>query len=284
MRVISRLPPSSRRQLMATTQIEFAATALVRLPRRKMLANASRKPDTCPHKATRTRNAAPMAGDRPPKERRRAMPMIDLSFPLLGPLLPCDHGYELYAALSRILPALHHDELPCRIAPVRGTYAGDGLLHLDARYSRLRLRLALDTIPHVLPLAGKALEVGGHRVRLGVPQASALVSAPALAARLVTISIAHAARAPEVAEFLDAARRRLDALGIAGEAGIPLVETGPHAGKPRRRILRIRQRKVVGFAMRVTGLTAEQSIALQENGLGGRSKMGCGFFLPVKEG
>lgn len=130
MRVISRLPPSSRRQLMATTQIEFAATALVRLPRRKMLANASRKPDTCPHKATRTRNAAPMAGDRPPKERRRAMPMIDLSFPLLGPLLPCDHGYELYAALSRILPALHHDELPCRIAPVRGTYAGDGLLQL----------------------------------------------------------------------------------------------------------------------------------------------------------
>jgi CRISPR-associated protein Cas6 len=178
------------------------------------------------------------------------MPMIDLSFPVLGTSLPTDHGYELYAALSRVLPALHDGELPSRIAPVRGTYGGDGLLQLDRRYSRLRIRLALEAIPQVLPLAGKALEVGGHRVRLGVPQLSALVPAPALAARLVTIRVAHVERAPEPTEFLDAARRRLDAMGIGGEAGIPMVEIGPHAGTPRRRILRIRQRKVVGFALR----------------------------------
>jgi hypothetical protein len=34
------------------------------------------------------------------------MPMLDLSFPLLGPSLPTDHGYELYAALCWLLPAL----------------------------------------------------------------------------------------------------------------------------------------------------------------------------------
>jgi CRISPR-associated protein Cas6 len=212
------------------------------------------------------------------------MPMIDLSFPVLGTSLPTDHGYELYAALSRVLPALHEGGLPCRIAPVRGIYAGDGLLQLNRRYSRLRFRLALEAIPQVLSLAGKGLEVGGHRLRLGVPQVSALIPAPALAARLVTINVAHLERAPEATEFLDAARRRLDALGIGGKAGIPMVETGPRAGTPHRRILRIRQRKVVGFALRVTGLAAEESIALQENGVGGRGKMGCGFFLPVKEG
>jgi CRISPR-associated protein Cas6 len=75
----------------------------------------------------------------------------------------------------------------------------------------------------------------------------------------------------------------LDALGVAGEAGIPLVDAGPHEGKPRRRVLRIKEKKVVGFPLRVTGLTAEESITLQEQGVGGRSKMGCGFFLPVKE-
>ncbi len=211
--------------------------------------------------------------------------MIDLSFPLLGSSLPCDHGYELYAALSRLLPALHDGSFSCRISPVRGMYSGERLLHLDPRYSRLRLRLSLDGIPRLLPLAGKPLEVGGHRLRLGVPQVWALVPAPALAARLVTISVAKPERAPpEPSEFLDAVRRQLDALGIAGEAGIPLVETGPHAGKPRRRVLRVRERRIVGFPLRVTGLTAEESIRLQESGLGGRSKMGCGFFLPVKEG
>src|SRR4051812_41927300 len=97
------------------------------------------------------------------------MPMIDLCFPLLGPSLPTDHGYELYAALSRLLPALH-DGLPCRVAPVRGSRAEGGRLQLDARYSRLLLRLAPETIPQLLPLAGRSLDVGNHPVRLGVPQ------------------------------------------------------------------------------------------------------------------
>jgi CRISPR-associated protein Cas6 len=205
------------------------------------------------------------------------MPLIDLMFPLLGPSLPTDHGYELYSALSRLLPALHAG-LACRIAPVRGSHAIDGVLHLDTRYSKLRLRLAAESIPQVLPLAGKALEVTGHHLRLGVPQVSGLVPVPALAARLVTIK-----GFTEPADFLAAARRQLDALGVAGEAGIPLVETGVHAGKPHRRVLRIKDKKVVGFPLRVTGLTAAESIAVQESGLGGRGKMGCGFFLPVRE-
>ncbi len=33
--------------------------------------------------------------------------MVDLCFPVLGQTLPSDHGYALYAALSRVLPALH---------------------------------------------------------------------------------------------------------------------------------------------------------------------------------
>jgi CRISPR-associated protein Cas6 len=210
------------------------------------------------------------------------MPLIELSFPALGHSFPIDHGYELYGALSRLLPALHDDRV-CRIAPVRGTYAGNGLLQLDPRHSRIRFRLPPEAIPQFLILAGKPLEIGGHRVRLGVPQVSALVPAPALAARLVTIKVAQIERIAVPAEFLAAARRQLDALGVAGEAGIPLVDAGPHEGKPRRRVLRIKEKKVVGFPLRVTGLTAEESITLQEQGVGGRSKMGCGFFLPVKE-
>lgn len=202
------------------------------------------------------------------------MPMIDLSFPLLGPALPVDHGYELYAALSRILPALH-DGLACRVAPVRGAFVGE-VLQLDGR-SRLRLRLAPEAIADVMPLAGKALEVGGHRLRIGVPQVWSLAPAPALAARLVTIK---GFQEPE--EFLAAVRRKLDAAGIGGQARIPLAETGKHEGQPRRRVLRVSGKRVVGFPLQVAQLSDEESIRLQEQGLGGRGKMGCGFFVPTK--
>jgi len=37
-------------------------------------------------------------------------------------------------------------------------------------------------------------------------------------------------------------------------------------------------KQVVGYPVLVSELTPEESILLQENGLGGRRKMGCGFF------
>jgi hypothetical protein len=40
--------------------------------------------------------------------------------------------------------------------------------------------------------------------------------------------------------FLAAARRQLDALGIrAAEPGLQLTRTGPRAGLPRRRVIRV---------------------------------------------
>ncbi len=35
---------------------------------------------------------------------------IDLAFPLRGETLPLDHGYALFAASSRVVPALHQGE------------------------------------------------------------------------------------------------------------------------------------------------------------------------------
>jgi CRISPR-associated protein Cas6 len=199
--------------------------------------------------------------------------MVDLHFPVVGTSLASDHGYDLYAALARLVPRLHEESCKIRIGPIRGTYTGNGTLHLDTRYSRLRLRLTTDEIPLVLQLAGKSVDVGSHRMRLGLPLVRNLVPAPNLVARLVTIK-----GFTEPGPFLDAARRQLVALGSAGEPGIPQVTQGAHAGQPRRRVLRVSDRRVVGFPLIVSGLTAEESVRLQESGLGGRGKMGCGWF------
>ena len=163
------------------------------------------------------------------------------------------------------------------VSPVLGQYVGNKTLRLEPRRSRLRLRLAAEDIARVLPLSGKALEVDGHKIRVGVPQVMALEPTPTLVARVVLVK---GFKEPEL--FLAAIRRQLGALGISAEASIPLVREGPHKGEPRRHIVTVKDQRLVGFTVALIGLQPEQSIAVQERGLGGKQRMGCGFFVPVK--
>lgn len=203
--------------------------------------------------------------------------MIDLQFPVSGHLLPVDHGYNLYSALSAQLAWLHKSDTAIAIAPIRGQWQGNGLLRLGPRRSQLCLRVPVEVISSALALAGKSLVIAGHEVQLGVPSVHALVPAPSLVANLVTIK-----KFTEAAPFLAAARRQLDDLHVVGVLGVPVVTGGAHQGQPRRKILRIHDKAVVGFTLEVTNLTADESIRLQEHGLGGRRRMGCGFFVPLR--
>jgi len=204
------------------------------------------------------------------------MQAVDLCFPVLGSELPMDHGYPLYAALSRLLPALHEISADLGIAPIAGQPVANGILRLHAR-SRLRVRLPRDRIPLLLPLAGKVLVVAGRRIRVGAPQVRALEPVAMLFARMVTIK-----GFTEPKQFLGAVARQLEDLGIKAQPVVPDVEDGEHRGKPCRRVLQIKEKTIVGFALIVTGLSAEGALNLQVVGLGGRRKMGCGFFLPFR--
>jgi CRISPR-associated protein Cas6 len=157
------------------------------------------------------------------------MATINLCFPILGTTVQADRGYSLFSALAHLLPALHGPDAPLAIGPIAADYVGQQQRQLDPRRSLLRLRLPAESIPLVLPLAGKSLVLSGHKVRLGVPQVRSLVPAPALIARLVTIKKsdrhdkANSRSCMEPAAFLAAAGRQLETLGIEGEAAIPLV-------------------------------------------------------------
>jgi CRISPR-associated endonuclease/helicase Cas3 len=205
------------------------------------------------------------------------MAHVDLLFPVLGTTLPIDHNYLLYGALSKLVPRFHDPNGNLRFTAINGQRGAPGQLGLFDK-SRLRCRLNHDAIADVLPLAGKSLQVGDHRIRLGVPQVAALIPATTLIARIVTFKNADT---PE--HFLEHSRQLLKEMNINGEPGIPLIQAGPRQGEPRRMIVRIKGKRVIGYALRVEGLTAEESIKLQEEGLGGRARMGCGFFVAMKE-
>jgi CRISPR-associated protein Cas6 len=76
-------------------------------------------------------------------------------------------------------------------------------------------------------------------------------------------------------------RDKLSQLEIAAEPSFVPSEHPRWAGQPKRRVMNIKDKRIVGYALRIVGLTAEESIRLQETGLGGRRRMGCGIFLPV---
>jgi CRISPR-associated protein Cas6 len=202
--------------------------------------------------------------------------MLDAAFGIQGDLLAAEHHYLLLGALSELVPEFHVEGVELRFAPINGQLVGKGTIRLSD-HSRLRVRLLADRIALVLPLAGRTIRIGDHSVTLGIPTVAPLTPAPTVAARTVTFK-----NSIEPEQFLAVSRRKLDELGIAGDPGIPLIREGERAGEPRRKVLRIKGHRIVGFALQVEGLTAEESLLLQEKGLGGRCRMGCGFFLPLQ--
>lgn len=197
---------------------------------------------------------------------------VDLSFSLIGnKTVAADHGYVLYGALSRLLPEVHREN-GIAVHPVRGRQAGNRQLMLMP-WSTLTLRVADSQIASLLLLAGKSLRLGDASVRVGVPTVNALVPATALRSRLVVIKVANIKPESVTTEqFAGAIRRQLDELGVSVEA---VVTVG------KRRTLRVKQRELVGYEVILEGLSAEESLSLQEQGLGGKRHMGCGVFVPA---
>lgn len=191
------------------------------------------------------------------------MVYLDLHFPFTGATLPSDQGYALYGAISRLIPEAHEADW-LAIETIPGTARGDGTTQLDTEAS-LKIRLPQDRVPTLLKLAGKRLNLKGHAIRLGAPQISLLDPATTLYARIVTIK-----GFTEPEPFLDAVFRKLDELGVTGEPAV-----GP------RRVVKVGNHTIVGFALSVHELSDDGSIVLQERGIGGRRRMGCGIFNPI---
>ncbi|MBW4623717.1 MAG: type I-MYXAN CRISPR-associated protein Cas6/Cmx6 [Cyanosarcina radialis HA8281-LM2] len=200
------------------------------------------------------------------------VPYIDLTFSVIGEALPADHGYGLYSALTHWNEAIHELE-GLSIQTIAGIPDKQGKIYLTER-SRFRMRLPYDKLPLVYELAGKALTIGTHTIRLGIPQIYPLQPTPMLKARIVTIK---GYQEPEA--FLQAALRQLEDLGIKGTVIIPVNEDG----EAERKTIKIKQFTVVGFKLGVFDLSNEDSIELQVYGLGGKRRMGCGVFVPFTE-
>ena len=200
------------------------------------------------------------------------LPYVDLSFSVIGKTLPIDHGYSSYSALTHLQPKLHDLE-NISIQTIPGIPNKDGCLNLN-EHSRLRIRLAADQIKLVYRFAGKKLLIGNkHKIRLDIPQIYLLEPVKNLQSRIVVI---RGYEEPDT--FLAAAQRQLEKLGIQGIACI----TTNSNGEPKRKSIKVQRFTLVGFGLEVKNLSEEDSLILQIHGIGGKHKMGCGVFNPLK--
>lgn len=193
-----------------------------------------------------------------------------------------DHGHALYGALCRVVARLHEAEW-LGVHPLGGKPLDAVTLALGAR-TELRLRVPATHIAVLLPLAGARLDVLGQALSLGAPRVHALVPASSLDARMVAIKLTLAPHRSHT----DLNRQTLDVSGFADrytrEITRQLKEIG--IGKSfelrGRRSLTVGGRRVVGYSVRVIGLSADESLTLQEKGIGGKRRMGCGLFRQTK--
>lgn len=196
---------------------------------------------------------------------------INVQFPVQGKKLPAVHGYLLYSAISQAIPDLHETDW-LGIEQISGFPSDKGVITLPNRGARLSLRIPADKFGEVIPLAGKRLEIDGHKIRIGIPIARPFTSASALYSRIVTIR-----GFTEIPGFLEAAKKQINELKIDTTLELPAEDMSRH-----RRIIIIKNRKIVGFSLIAKGLNEEDSLKLQTHGIGGKRSMGCGIFNPIK--
>lgn len=189
--------------------------------------------------------------------------IVDIRWRILGESrIPLQHQYPLLSAVSKLVPAVHDRNL-LGIHPIRGMHTEPGYLRTTDD-SAVTIRAPADQIPIFLVLSGTRLDIGGCFIRLGVPQIFSLKPWRRLTSYLVTIK-----GYMERDVFEIAARRQLEEVGISPNA---IVNIGA------RRILRIKDKTIVGYQVDVDGLAPMESLSLQHQGVGGRRHMGCGLF------
>lgn len=202
--------------------------------------------------------------------------VVDLVFEMTCPCLPVDHAYALSQAVAQALPWFNQ-EAQAGLHLVHGAESSHGwsrpeepesLLYLSRR-TKLTLRLPQARREEAQKLTGMTLDIAGYPLKVGKASQKNLHPFPVLFARHL---IAH----PEEDEesFVHHTVQGLQALGIRCRKAL--------CGKTFRFKLP-RDEELFTRSFMVADLTPQDSVTLQQEGVGQGRKMGCGVFVPHKD-
>ena len=169
----------------------------------------------------------------------------------------------MFLELSRILPWIATEE-SIGIHPVHGADTGHNELILNRR-AKLVVRVPKSRIEDLMALSGMHIQIGAHSLEIGKGKAKPLsLHTPLYAHCVTTGSEDEITFASDIIQLLD--DMQITTRFICG----------------RRQTLNTSEGLVYGYSLMLHDLPIEHAILIQQTGLGGNRKLGCGIFIPHK--
>jgi len=201
--------------------------------------------------------------------------VMDYVFAISCKCLPYEHMFALYQALQKALPWLDEEPLSA-IHPIYGAESGNGWLRPEgttgelmfvSRRQKLTLRMPKNRQAEMESLVGQTLDIDGHALTLGKMETRLLSDSPIIFARYVVSD-----EGLDEAAFIEQIATQVQAMNVRVRkmlAGMERQIVTPDG------ILHTR-------SLMLADLQQDESVVLQQQGLGSHRHLGCGLFLPQK--
>lgn len=184
----------------------------------------------------------------------------------MGDRLPADHNYRLYSALISKLPILKR--IDWQLGTITGIPDHSGWVKLG-QFSTLSIRCEFANLGIFSALDNDILRVGQSLIKLGQSEGNSLHPYESLIARIVTVKARDIVREDPFL-FGVSIGKQLQALGI---------QSIPKLGD--RKTIRVKDHTIVGYSLSFPYLSPYEALILQSKGVGGRRKIGAGYFIGV---
>lgn len=218
--------------------------------------------------------------DERPEDVRAPDDIVDIRFGIDCRLIPVDHAYLLAAALRQALPWIGDEPgIAVHSIHVAGSQNGwerpehgtESCLMVSRR-TKLTIRAPRHRVDSLLnDLPGTRLDLGGHPLTIEIGKVKPLSTETTLFARYVALVLDPAA-AEDEGSFLASAARALAEMDIRVRKAL--------CGKTHG--LATPDGPILTRSLMLAGLTPDESIRLQQRGLGAHGLLGCGIFIPHK--
>lgn len=206
--------------------------------------------------------------------------VVDILFAIDCKRIPVDHAHALATAIQQALPwidgepgvALHAVHVAGSQNGWERPEHGTGSFLSVSRRTRLTIRAPRHRVPDLLQgLPGTRLDLGGHTLVVGAGKVRLLSTETTLLSRYVALDPDPGAAEDEEA-FLARAARALAAIDIRMRKAL--------CGKSH--LLTTPDGAIRTRSLMLAGLSPDESVRLQQRGLGAYPLLGCGIFIPHK--
>jgi CRISPR-associated protein Cas6 len=213
--------------------------------------------------------------DNESQTRTTAGEVVDVAFRFQCESIPVDHGYALGEAILAVLPWFR-DETRAAVHSIHVADSGNGWIRPEepdelifpSRRTRLILRVPQNKIEETLSLVGKVLDIGGHQLEVGESMTRELTPFSAIYARYLVAEDDDNEEA-----FLADIAKQLEAISIRPRKMMCGISKTIHTPDDK---LRTR-------SLMLADMAPEDSLLLQQTGLGQHRHLGCGIFIPHKD-